>query len=229
MNPRPHIQHPAARGLLRPRLVYRPAWTKAELQMKKWFSQVTYLKGFEDEAQLALGLLLFIACALLIYRFVHRVFLSLVYSGNLPPHMSRRLTQLFGWSLFLLVVSVVLQRTGAFDQAWDVFSTILLATAVGFIALWSVLSNAVCSVLILVMRPFRFNDNIEIVEPADTKPGIQGRVIDLNLMFTTIEVDDREDALVLCRVPNTMFFTKGVRVTISKPLAHSHSFFGPME
>src|SRR5690606_34186772 len=156
-------------------------------------------------------------------------FLSLVYSGNLPPRMSKRLTQRFGSSRLLLAVSVALQRTGASDHAWAIPSTSLPATAGAFTARWRGPSSARRCALVLVMRPSRFNDNIEIIEPADTTPGIQGRVIDLNLMFTTIEVDDREDALVLCRVPNTMFFTKGVRVTIPKPLAHSHSFFGPMK
>ena len=137
--------------------------------MKKWFSKISYLKGFEDEALLALRLLIFIACALLIYRFVRGVFSSLVRGGNLPPRMSHRLLQSFGWVLFMLVATLILQQSGIFDKAWDVFSAILIATAVGFIALWSVLSNAVCAILILLMRPFRFNDRIEILEPADDK------------------------------------------------------------
>lgn len=197
--------------------------------MKKWFSKISYLNGFEDEALLALRLLIFVACILLIYRFARGVFSSLVRGGNLPPRMSQRLLQTFGWVLFMLVATVTLQQTGIFDKAWDVFSAILIATAVGFIALWSVLSNAVCAILILLMRPFRFNDRIEILEPADDKIGVSGRVIDLNLMFTTIEVEDRDDALVLCRVPNSTFFTKGVRVTTPKSLHHSNSFYGQIE
>lgn len=194
--------------------------------MKKWLSQFAWFRGVEDEVLLALGLFVLSACALLAHRFVRRFLASLTRNGHLPTRMARRLSQVVGWMLLVLVLAVALQRTHVFVEAWDVFSAIFIATAVGFIALWSVLSNAVCAVFILVMRPFRFNDYIEILEPADKKPGVEGRVVDLSLMFTTIEVEDRHDALVLCRVPNTIFFTKGVRVTIPKPFRHANSFYG---
>jgi small-conductance mechanosensitive channel len=179
-----------------------------------------------DQVHLALALLLLILTALLIQRFVRRMLVSLTRSGHFPPSMAKRIQQGSAWVLVLLVMTVILQRTHVFEQAWAVLSAVLLATAVGFVALWSVMSNVVCAMLILFVRPFRLGDHIEILEPADAKPGVQGRVVDLSMMFTTIELSNTEEALVLFRVPNSVFFIKGVRVTIHKPTHHSHSFYG---
>jgi small-conductance mechanosensitive channel len=194
--------------------------------MKELHLDLAVLEGFNDEVWLALGLLSMILVALLIQRFVRRLMISLSRTGHIPPSMAKRVQQGSAWMLVLLVVTVFLQRTHIFEQAWAVLSAVMLATAVGFVALWSVMSNVVCAMFILFVRPFRLGDYIEILEPADEKRGVQGRVVDLSMMFTTIEVENSEQALVLCRVPNSVFFLKGVRVTIPKPLHHSASFYG---
>jgi small-conductance mechanosensitive channel len=194
--------------------------------MKNSELDLPFLAGLEQEIWLALGLLVMVLVALGIQWFVRRMVRTLTRAGHVPPSMSRRIQQASGWLLVAFVITVIVQRTHIFEQAWAVLSALLLGTAVGFVALWSVMSNVVCAVLILFVRPFRLGDFIEILEPADQKQGVSGRVVDLSLMFTTIEVDNTETELVLCRVPNSVFFQKGVRVTIPKPLHHSTSFFG---
>lgn len=71
--------------------------------------------------------------------------------------------------------------------------------ATGFVALWSSLSNILCTVLILVTRPFRIGDEISF--PPDP---IEGQVIDLSFFFTTLKMKDGR----LVNVPNTTFFQR---------------------
>jgi small-conductance mechanosensitive channel len=73
----------------------------------------------------------------------------------------------------------------------------LVATA--FVALWSSLSNILCTLLILVTRPFRIGDEISFPpEP------IEGQVIDLSFFFTTLRTRDGR----FVNVPNTTFFQR---------------------
>lgn len=157
---------------------------------------------------------------------VSRVLGALSRTGHLPPSMARRLGRVFWWTMGFVVVASVLQNTQLFEQAWAVLSAALVALAVGFVALWSVLSNAVCALLILSIRPFRMGDRVEILEPSDRKPGIVGRVCDLSLMFTTLEVEDEEvdDQRALLRVPNSIFFQKAMRVTFHRDSEHTTFF-----
>lgn len=84
----------------------------------------------------------------------------------------------------------------------DLFTLIAGAFALiatGFVALWSSLSNILCTFLILVTRPFRVGDEISF--PPDP---IEGEVIDLSFFFTTLKTRDGR----FVNVPNTMFFQR---------------------
>ena len=56
--------------------------------------------------------------------------------------------------------------------------------------------------------PFRIGDIVEVIDSAD-KPGVKGRVMAINLFYTTLE--DPEAANALIQVPNSLFFQKSVR------------------
>lgn len=71
--------------------------------------------------------------------------------------------------------------------------------ATGFVALWSTLSNILCTIVILVTRPFRVGDEISF--PPDT---IEGQVVDLSFFFTTLKTRDGR----FINVPNTTFFQR---------------------
>lgn len=148
-----------------------------------------------------------IAVALLLYYVVRRSTRALARIKQLTPVMALRLRLTARWLLIGSTTLIVLQQTGVFGQAWAVLSAVAAAIAVGFVASWSVLSNATCALLLLVYRPFRVGDEIELLEPNGVV-GVAGRVVDLNLLFTTVH--EASDALV--RVPNNLFVQKSSRV-----------------
>lgn len=79
-----------------------------------------------------------------------------------------------------------------------------------FFAVWSVLSNLFCAVLIFTIGPFRLGDRVEVLEAAD-KPGAKGRVIAINLLYTTLQEDAEAGSGALVQIPNSLFFQKVVR------------------
>jgi small-conductance mechanosensitive channel len=50
---------------------------------------------------------------------------------------------------------------------------------------------------------------VELVDTLD-KPGVKGRVLEINLMFTTL-IEPAEAGGALVQVPNSQFFQKSVR------------------
>lgn len=102
----------------------------------------------------------------------------------------------------VLLVLVALGTAVSHFTALDLF-TIIAGTfalvATGFVALWSTLSNILCTVLILVTRPFRVGDEISF--PPDA---LEGQVIDLSFFFTTLKTHDGR----FINVPNTTFFQR---------------------
>lgn len=75
--------------------------------------------------------------------------------------------------------------------------TVLGLVAIGFVAVWSVLSNFLCTFVLVVLKPFHPGDDVEL-----PTAGIKGRVLDLTAVYTVIETADGETAMI----PNNMFF-----------------------
>ena len=79
-----------------------------------------------------------------------------------------------------------------------------------FVAAWSVLSNIFCALLIFTTRMFWPGDTIEVLENGE-KPGLKGRVLDINLVFTTLEESGSAQEGTTLKIPNSMFFQRAVR------------------
>jgi len=171
----------------------------------------TFLRELDESLMVLLGAVLTVVGAMGLQLLLRQVLGAMTERGHLTPALAKRLGSVSRLIFAAVVMLSVLQQTGLFSQAWAVVSAGLVAVAVGFVALWSVASNVVCSFMILAFRPFRMGDQIEIVEPSKPEPGIRGIVIDLNLMFTTLEEAETDDDRVLVRVPNSVFFLKSVR------------------
>lgn len=123
----------------------------------------------------------------------------------MAPNTATRLKVLSKWSLYPISFLLVLQATGAMGQAWAIVSATVAALAVGFFATWSILSNLTAAVILLIFRPFRIGDEVELYE-AD-KVLAQGKVLDLNLVYTTLAWGNTVN-----RIPNNLFLQRVVRV-----------------
>lgn len=102
---------------------------------------------------------------------------------------------------FILVLGVFGFQLGGL---WAMISTVMAMVAIGFVAVWSLLSHTSATVLLVILRPFSVGDDIEL--PSES---VHGRVVDINFFFTTLITHDGK----MWRVPNNIFFQKVLKLT----------------
>lgn len=155
-------------------------------------------------------ILLILLAGYFLQRVIARFLTRLGERYPLPPQLLMPLRGGLRWFIMGSAVIFVLERLGVSATVlWTALSGFVAVAAIAFFAMWSVLSNLLCAVLIFTVGPFRIGDVVELVETLD-KPGVKGRVTAINLLFTTlVELPEAGGALV--QVPNSQFFQKSVR------------------
>jgi small-conductance mechanosensitive channel len=105
--------------------------------------------------------------------------------------------------LYLVTAILILTVFGVnLGGLWAILSTVLAMIAIGFVAVWSLLSNVSSTVIILLFRPFAVGDELEFAgEP------VKGKVVDLNFLYTTLQTEDG----ALFQIPNNLFFQKSLK------------------
>ena len=78
---------------------------------------------------------------------------------------------------------------------------------VGFLAVWTLVSNITASLFLSIWRPFHLGTTIQLLPE-----NLKGRVIDRNMMFTSV----RDEAGNILQIPNNLFFQKVFRVSDTK-------------
>lgn len=130
---------------------------------------------------------------------------------QLPAELLVPLRGLTRWLILGSAFMLVLERLGVSAQVlWGALTGFVAVAAIAFFALWSVLSNLFCALLIFALGPFRIGDCVEVLESAD-KPGVRGRVLDINLFYTTLEDLTGDAPGTWIQIPNSLFFQKAVR------------------
>ena len=160
---------------------------------------------------LALQVLAILLVAWSLRGLVRRLIARLAARYELPPMVvmgARRVaTFLIGTTALLAVLQLFGVSAGVL---WGAFTGFATVAAVAFFAAWSVLTNIFCSFLILVTRPFRLFDHIEVLDNGE-KPGLGGQVIDINLVYVTLLERHGDGFESQLRVPNSQFFQRAVR------------------
>lgn len=185
----------------------------------KWV--LAWLTRFSATELKVIGACLVALVGYAVYRAGSRSLRRLVASGQLRVAMAGRLRVLLRLALLVLTLFAAVAQAGLFQHAWAVVSALATTVAIGFFAVWSVLSNMVCALLILVFRPFRVGDWIELLE--GTKPPPAGLVVDMNLLFVTLA--DTEDEGLEMRIPNSLIFQKVLRRRAPPSSPRRPSFF----
>jgi small-conductance mechanosensitive channel len=129
-----------------------------------------------------------------------------------PPQFFMPLRGGLRWLIMGSALIFVLERLGVSATVlWTALSGFVAVAAVAFFAMWSVLSNLLCAILIFTVGPFRIGDVVELVDTTD-KPGVKGRVVAINLLYTTlIEAEELGTGSAMVQVPNSLFFQRSVR------------------
>jgi small-conductance mechanosensitive channel len=126
---------------------------------------------------------------------------------NLSYETVLTLTRVVSGGLWLVTALLVLNLWGvSVAGLWTLLASVIAVIGVGFLAVWTMVSNVTASFFNSLWRPFRLGQTVEILPET-----LKGRVIDRNLMFTIM----RDDGGNLLHVPNNLFFQKMFRVVSS--------------
>lgn len=174
-------------------------------QLPAW--AIEWLEILIPMAQVALIVL----AAWLLYRLARRVILRVTTSYALPGNVALITRRTTGFLIYGGALLWGLERLGVSGTVlWTAFTSFAAVGAVAFFAAWSVLSNIFCALLIFTTRMFWPGDTVEVLENGE-KPGLKGRVLDINLVFTTLEESGSAQEGTTLKIPNSMFFQRAVR------------------
>ena len=172
-----------------------------------------WVQGWLDTIMPIGQVLLIVLAAWLLQRLVRLLVRRLVDGRGLPLEMAVVLRRLSASLIAAAALLLILERMGVSGMVlWTAFTGFAAVGAVAFFAAWSVLSNIFCAVLIFSTRLFRGQFHVEVLENGE-KPGLKGRVVDINLIYTTLqEVEaDASDGGSVLQIPNSLFFQRSVR------------------
>lgn len=163
-------------------------------------------------AQVVLHITLILLLAWLLRRVARHLLARVGRHYTLPLQMEMAAKRLTNFVIWVGTGLALLDTVGVSATVlWTAFTGFAAVGAVAFFAAWSVLSNIFCTLLIFTTRPFRLGDMIEIVENGE-KPGFRGRVVDINLIYTTLEEHGgAHGGGNWVQVPNALFFQRALR------------------
>lgn len=155
--------------------------------------------------------LLIVMIAIILQTLVRRLVKRVRVHYDLPQELESGTRRVVGFLIYSAALLLILERLGVSSSVlWTTLTGFVAVAAVAFFAAWSVLSNIFCAILIFSTRPFKLHDQIEILENGE-KPGLKGRVIDINLIYTTLQEPGDSEANTVLQVPNNLFFQRTVR------------------
>ena len=145
-----------------------------------------------------------VAVALIVFFGIRGRILQFAQWANLPRLAMAPVRLTLRYAVLVIATVLVLGQWGfPIDTLITVLGTIIGLVAIGFVAVWSVLSNLLCAFVLVFFKPFAVGDEIELTGG----DGVKGRVIDLSLIFTTLATGPGETILV----PNNLFFQRIIR------------------
>lgn len=156
-------------------------------------------------------ILLIISIAWLLQRTLRRLVSRASAHYQLPNELVNPIKGTIRWVIVASALLLVLERMGVSATVlWTAFTGFATVGAVAFFAAWSVLSNLFCALLIFTVRPYRVGDYIEVLDTAE-KVGAKGRVVDINLLYTTLEDSVTAHGVAWLQIPNALIFQRVVR------------------
>jgi small-conductance mechanosensitive channel len=124
---------------------------------------------------------------------------------HLPYDSALVLTRVSTAAVWLISATLMLNLWGIGPSGlWAVLISAAAVIGVGFLAVWTMVSNVTASLFITIWRPFQLGQTVEILPE-----NLRGRVIDRNFMFTAL----RDDGGSVLHIPNNLFFQKVFRVS----------------
>ncbi|MFP4118579.1 MAG: mechanosensitive ion channel domain-containing protein [Candidatus Woesearchaeota archaeon] len=143
---------------------------------------------------------------IIIFGFIVRYLLNRLVDRRIPVMRKlqrQSVRQVFNILLWgLVVIAIISVWSLNLSNLWVFLTTVVGIVAIGFFAVWSILSNIIAGILLIMTQTIKVGDSIAIV-PDDVK----GKVSRITLMFTILE--DEKGYIV--HIPNNMLFQRFIK------------------
>lgn len=106
-----------------------------------------------------------------------------------------------GFTLLFALLALAAVWGVGMENLWVALTGIVGLIAIGFLAVWSMLSNVVAGLLLVLAKPFRIGDRIQVLPD-----GFEGEVAEIAIFFVTLEMGDGKTV----HIPNNMMFQKAI-------------------
>ncbi len=126
------------------------------------------------------------------------------YAGRkaLNETRERFAKKIVNYLLFSLMILALIVIWGVEENVGLFVSSVIGLIAIGFFAVWSILSNIVAGFFLFFSDPFRVGDQVVILPE-----NISGKAIDIKLLFVVLEDEDGS----ILHVPNNLLFQKVIK------------------
>ncbi|WP_445012851.1 hypothetical protein, partial [Enterobacter hormaechei] len=112
----------------------------------------------------AMQILLILLVAWLLQRLVRRTVTRIGERYPVPPELLLPLRGGLRWLIMVSALIMVQERRGVSAEVlWTALTGFAAVAAVACFAIWSVLSNLFCALLIVNVGPFRIGDRVELI------------------------------------------------------------------
>lgn len=148
-------------------------------------------------------LFLFIAIRYISNKVVNKTTIDKIVQKSRSQHIKKAIN--FIVLSIALIILLIIWGVKQADLALFVGS-ILTVIGVAMFAQWSLLSNITSSILLFFNHSVKIGDKISIMETKDYE--IQGIVLDIGLVFVTIQTLNSKEEITL---PNNIFIQKTIR------------------
>ena len=130
--------------------------------MKAWLAQ--WLGEWSDTLLFGVQVLLILLAGFVLQRLVARGLTRVATRYHMPGELLLPLRGALRWLIMGSALMLALEHLGvSAGVLWAALSGFVAVAAVAFFAVWSVLSNLFCAVLIFTIAPFRLGDRVEAV------------------------------------------------------------------
>lgn len=167
-----------------------------------------------------LEILLVTGIAFALYTVARRGLRSLEKKNIMTLQSAVIITGIIKWAFIIGVTLTILNIIGiSATSIWASLSAVLMLVALGFVAVWSILSNASCALFLVMFSPFRIGDEIEILTPGaidPALPGLRGKVIKISFIYTTLIETTADGEEHRVHLPNNQLFQNAIRTRRGK-------------
>ena len=140
-----------------------------------------------------------VAVGVIVARIVRMIFTK-KFAPNMPVHTVKTLNKLIYYGIIIIFLLAATASQGI-DLGGLVVGAGFMGIVIGFAA-QSVVSNMISGVFLLIEKPVKQGDNVEVVDS-----GVSGKLIDINTFSSKIQQFDG----TVVRIPNEKMFTSNLR------------------